>query len=151
MHGDYRLDNTMLVDDGTVAAVLDWEICTLGDPLADVGLLMVYWTEPGDAITRARRHSADDRAGLRHAGGGAKAMYAERTGRDVDELDYYVAFGYWKLACILQGVGTPAISAGPAAATGPDETSRATCGCSPSGRRGSRSPGRVRASRQQRA
>src|SRR6266851_1174658 len=48
VHGDYRLDNTMVGDDGTVQAVLDWEICALGDPLADVGLLMVYWTEDGD-------------------------------------------------------------------------------------------------------
>ena len=48
VHGDYRLDNTVLDDDGNVAAILDWEICTLGDPLADVGLLMVYWTEPED-------------------------------------------------------------------------------------------------------
>jgi aminoglycoside phosphotransferase (APT) family kinase protein len=48
VHGDYRLDNTVLGSDGTVRAVLDWEICTLGDPLADLGLLMVYWTEAGD-------------------------------------------------------------------------------------------------------
>ena len=47
VHGDYRLDNTVLGPDGSVRAVLDWEICTLGDPLADVGLLMVYWTDPG--------------------------------------------------------------------------------------------------------
>ena len=46
VHGDYRLDNCMVGDDGTIAAVLDWELCTLGDPLADVGLLLVYWTEP---------------------------------------------------------------------------------------------------------
>ncbi|HTO00254.1 MAG TPA: phosphotransferase family protein, partial [Microthrixaceae bacterium] len=48
VHGDYRLDNAMIGADGQVAAVLDWEICTLGDPLADVGLLWVYWTDPGD-------------------------------------------------------------------------------------------------------
>ena len=49
VHGDYRLDNCMVDDDGDVVAVLDWEICTLGDPLADIGLLQVYWTGPGDA------------------------------------------------------------------------------------------------------
>ncbi len=102
VHGDYRLDNTVLGDDGTVRAVLDWEICTLGDPLADVGLLMVYWTEPGDtaALTGVaptalpgfpRRKEVRDR-------------YAAASGRDVGALDFYVAFGYWKLACILQGV-----------------------------------------------
>ena len=48
VHGDYRLDNTVLDDDGNVLAILDWEICTLGDPLADLGLLLVYWAEPGD-------------------------------------------------------------------------------------------------------
>ena len=49
VHGDYRLDNTVLDDDGRVRAILDWEICTLGDPIADLGLLMVYWAEPADA------------------------------------------------------------------------------------------------------
>ncbi|MGH9170406.1 MAG: phosphotransferase family protein [Acidimicrobiales bacterium] len=102
VHGDYRLDNTMLADDGTVAAVLDWEICTLGDPLADLGLLMVYWAEPGDSVT------ALGMAPTTVAGFASRAelclRYAERTGRDIAGLDYYVAFGYWKLACILQGV-----------------------------------------------
>ncbi len=102
VHGDYRLDNTMLADDGSVAAVLDWEICTLGDPLADVGLLMVYWTEPDDEF------SALGRAPTSLPGFSTRAelaeRYAARTGRDLSGLDYYVAFGYWKLACILQGV-----------------------------------------------
>ena len=49
VHGDYRLDNTVLDDDGDVIAILDWEICTLGDPLADLGLLLVYWAEADDA------------------------------------------------------------------------------------------------------
>ena len=59
VHGDYRLDNTVLGDDGSVRAVLDWEICTLGDPLADLGLLLVYWTEPGDARSRPSRRGPD--------------------------------------------------------------------------------------------
>ena len=82
MHGDYRLDNTMLGDDGRVEAVLDWEICTLGDPLADVGLLMVYWSEAGDELEAlpssptvlpgfpSRKEVAD--------------RYAERSGRDLE-------------------------------------------------------------------
>jgi aminoglycoside phosphotransferase (APT) family kinase protein len=102
VHGDYRLDNTMLADDGSVAAVLDWEICTLGDPLADLGLLMVYWAEPGDSTTAlsvapTTAPGFASRAAL-------KARYADTTGRDVANLEYYIAFGYWKLACILQGV-----------------------------------------------
>jgi aminoglycoside phosphotransferase (APT) family kinase protein len=102
VHGDYRLDNTMLDDKGNVVAVLDWEICTLGDPLADVGLLMVYWAEPGDP------HTALGAAPTMVAGFPSreemKARYAERSGRDISHLDFYISFGYWKLACILEGV-----------------------------------------------
>jgi aminoglycoside phosphotransferase (APT) family kinase protein len=103
VHGDYRLDNTMLGDDGSVVAVLDWELCTLGDPLADVGLLMVYWSEP-DASTHALGVASPTLAEgfLRRAD--LRSLYAEATGRDLSGLDYYVAFGFWKLACILQGV-----------------------------------------------
>src|SRR4051794_1851992 len=102
VHGDYRLDNTMFGDDGKVKAVLDWEICTLGDPLADVGLLMVYWTDPGDhdvLLTTAPTTlpGFPSKADLR-------ARYAARSGRDVSDVDFYVSFGYWKLACILEGV-----------------------------------------------
>jgi aminoglycoside phosphotransferase (APT) family kinase protein len=101
VHGDYRLDNTMLADDGSVAAVLDWEICTLGDPLADLGLLMVYWAEPGDSTTALSAPTAAPGFASRAE---LKARYADQTGRDVANLEYYTAFGYWKLACILQGV-----------------------------------------------
>ena len=102
VHGDYRLDNCMLAPDGTVLAVLDWEICTLGDPLADVGLLLTYWTGPGDdggawANSACTAPGFMDRADL-------AARYAERSGRDLAALDYYVAFAHWKLACIIEGV-----------------------------------------------
>src|SRR3954454_3794362 len=50
VHGDYRLDNLILSADGQIAAVVDWELCTLGDPLADVGMLIVYWSEAGDEL-----------------------------------------------------------------------------------------------------
>lgn len=102
VHGDYRLDNCLLGPDGTVTAVLDWELCTLGDPLADVGLLLVYWTERGDA------HPALLDASTTLEGFPSRAQvverYAHASGRDVSAVDYYVAFGYWKLACILEGV-----------------------------------------------
>ncbi len=102
VHGDYRLDNCMVDDEGEIIAVLDWEICTLGDPLADVGLLMVYWSEPGDAHTALPEGATaldgyPQRAEL-------LARYAEVSGRDVSAIDFYMAFGYWKLACILEGV-----------------------------------------------
>jgi aminoglycoside phosphotransferase (APT) family kinase protein len=102
VHGDYRLDNTVLGPDGSVRAVLDWEICTLGDPLADLGLLMVYWTEAGDeaallGVTPTTVPGFPGRAEMRR-------RYQDASGRDLGRLDFYVAFGYWKLACILQGV-----------------------------------------------
>lgn len=102
VHGDYRLDNTVLGPDGTVRAVLDWEICTLGDPLADVGLLMVYWSEAGDeaalfGVTPTAVAGFCSRDEIR-------ARYQAASGRDLGRLDFYVAFGYWKLACIVQGV-----------------------------------------------
>ncbi|MFM2076269.1 MAG: hypothetical protein RJA49_159 [Actinomycetota bacterium] len=102
VHGDYRLDNCMVGTDGNVLAVLDWEICTLGDPLADLGLLQVYWTGPGDEASAwtGSACSADgflDRADL-------AARYAAVSGRDISQLPFYVSFAYWKLACILEGV-----------------------------------------------
>ena len=102
VHGDYRLDNCMVSADGEVVAVLDWEICTLGDPLADLGMLMVYWTGPGDDSTAWTGSSSSapgflDRAELAE-------RYGKVTGRDLSDLDFYVAFAFWKLACILEGV-----------------------------------------------
>jgi aminoglycoside phosphotransferase (APT) family kinase protein len=102
VHGDFRLDNTVLAPDGSVRAVLDWEISTLGDPLADLGLLMVYWAEPGEeasltGVSPTVLPGFPSRSAL-------VSRYESLTGRDVSGLAYYVAFGYWKLACILQGV-----------------------------------------------
>jgi aminoglycoside phosphotransferase (APT) family kinase protein len=104
VHGDYRLDNCMFDEDGQVIAVLDWEICTLGDPLADLGLLMVYWTEAGDPIA-ALAGGATTLPGF-PSRAELVAAYEAAGGRPVGDLDYYVAFGYWKLACILEGVYT---------------------------------------------
>ena len=102
VHGDYRLDNCMVADDGEVVAVLDWEICTLGDPLADVGLLQVYWNGPDDA-EGAWSGSATSAPGFWNRPELAQ-RYAEVSGRDLSQLDFYVAFAFWKLACIIEGV-----------------------------------------------
>jgi aminoglycoside phosphotransferase (APT) family kinase protein len=102
VHGDYRLDNCLLRPDGTIAAVLDWELCTLGDPLADVGLLCVYWTDPDDG-TAALLDAATTLEGF-PTKAEVVERYARTSGRDVSDIGYYVALGYWKLACILEGV-----------------------------------------------
>lgn len=103
VHGDYRLDNVLVGQDPPrINAVLDWEMATLGDPLTDVGLMHVYWLGNGsheDPIT-----------------GGVTALpgfptwgeiardYVERTGRSLDKLDWYIAFAYFKLAVVLEGI-----------------------------------------------
>ena len=102
VHGDYRLDNLILDHTGEIAAVVDWELCTLGDPLADVGMLIVYWSEDGDELMplfEAPTIAAGfpSRAEIRE-------RYAEGSARDLSEIDFYVALGWWKLAIILQGV-----------------------------------------------
>jgi len=102
VHGDYRLDNMILSPGGEVAAVVDWELCTLGDPLADVGLLMAYWPERGDDVV-ALGMPANLAPGF-PAQQEIAARYAERSGRDLSDLGFYVALGYWKLAIILEGV-----------------------------------------------
>jgi aminoglycoside phosphotransferase (APT) family kinase protein len=102
VHGDYRLDNMILTEAGEVAAVVDWELCTLGDPLADVGLLMAYWPERGEE-TIALGQPANLAPGFPTREEIA-ARYAERSGRDLSALNFFVALGYWKLAIILEGV-----------------------------------------------
>ena len=102
VHGDYRLDNCMTDDAGNIVAVLDWELCTLGDPLADVGLLMVYWTEIGDGAPMLLTAPTAQEGFLTRKE--VLDRYAEVSGRDLSQIDYYTAFGYWKLACIVEGV-----------------------------------------------
>jgi aminoglycoside phosphotransferase (APT) family kinase protein len=87
---------------GEVAAVVDWELCTLGDPLADVGMLIVYWSEPGDELmplfeapTIAAGFPGRDEV---------RSRYESASGRDLSGIDFYVALAWWKLAIILQGV-----------------------------------------------
>ena len=102
VHGDYRLDNMILSPAGRVAAVVDWELCTLGDPLADVGLLLVYWSEAGDEFTPL--FEAPTTAAGFASREEVRARYAGASGRDLSEIDFYVALACWKLAIVLQGV-----------------------------------------------
>jgi aminoglycoside phosphotransferase (APT) family kinase protein len=103
VHGDYRLDNCVLDDLGQVKAILDWELCTLGDPMADLGMLLVYWAEPGDATQALIGQSPTMAPGF---SGRAELLgaYAAHSDLDLSELGYYQAFANWRIGCILQGV-----------------------------------------------
>ncbi len=104
IHGDYRLDNCVISDDGHIAAVLDWEMATLGDPLADVGMQYMYWASgQGDGTAQGisgavtalpaflKREEAIER-------------YAAESGRDLANLDFYIVLAYFKLAVIVEGI-----------------------------------------------
>ena len=101
-HGDFRFGNVLTdVATGRIAAVLDWELCTLGDPLADLGYIGVYWSDGPASALRANDPTP--------AGGFTTyrelvERYATKTGRDVSGVDYYVAFSCWRLAVISEGV-----------------------------------------------
>ncbi len=102
VHGDYRIDNMILTPEGEVAAVVDWELATLGDPLADVGLLLVYWGQEGDELTPLLE-PATTAPGFQSRDE-VVALYSQRSGRDLSQIDFYVALGLWKLAIVLEGV-----------------------------------------------
>ena len=102
VHGDYGLHNTLVGADGRIAAVVDWEISTLGDPLADLGYALNQWAEPGDpppvrAVPPTTLPGFPSRQALAD-------RYAARTGRDLRKLDFYIGFNRWKSAAIVHGV-----------------------------------------------
>ncbi|GAA3086567.1 phosphotransferase family protein [Streptomyces rectiviolaceus] len=101
VHGDYRLDNVLIGDDDRIKAILDWEMSTLGDPLTDLGLLVMYSTKlqlPDSPIsTTAGAAGHPDAAELIE-------RYAARSGRDVSAVAWYTAFAWFKLAVILEGI-----------------------------------------------
>ncbi|KKL21300.1 hypothetical protein LCGC14_2446850, partial [marine sediment metagenome] len=106
VHGDYRLDNCILDEEGRIVAVLDWEMATLGDPLADVGLLMMYWADPGASGGLAAPGIASTVTILpgfptREQ---AAARYAQRSGRDLSNLDFYTVLAHFKLTVILENM-----------------------------------------------
>jgi aminoglycoside phosphotransferase (APT) family kinase protein len=104
VHGDYRLDNTMLAPDdaGHIVAVLDWEMATLGDPLTDVGLFLVYWTRDDEQLQNVG--AAIDTAAGFLTRDEVIERYAKVSGRDVSHLDFYEVLAAYKLAIILEGI-----------------------------------------------
>jgi aminoglycoside phosphotransferase (APT) family kinase protein len=103
VHGDYRLDNTMLAPDdaGRIVAVLDWEMSTIGDPLADLGLFLLYWArDEAQAVAPA---SIGAGAGFMSRDE-VVARYGTATGTDLGALDWYEVFAAYKLAVIVAGI-----------------------------------------------
>ena len=102
VHGDYRLGNCLTDEAGHIAAVLDWEIATLGEPLADLGYVLATWPEPDDA--RVATTSSPSLAPGFPTRAQLTEWYAAATGADLSRIDYFVAWANWKTACIVQGV-----------------------------------------------
>ena len=102
VHGDYGPHNVLIGPDCTVAAVVDWEISTLGDPLADLAYALNFWPDPSDPeppLPEAATAPPGFPSRTELA-----ARYGEQTSRDLSRLDYYIGFNRWKSACIVHGV-----------------------------------------------
>lgn len=102
VHGDFRLGNAILAPDGSVAAMLDWELCTLGEPMADLAYLMRSWVGPDEPATQ--HLEPPTRAGRFPSRDELVAEYAAATGRAVTDIDYWMAFNAWRSAAISEGV-----------------------------------------------
>ena len=101
VHGDYGPHNSLFAHDGEVTAVLDWEIATLGEPIADLAYTVNAWAEPGDVTDGGDAPTALAGFPSRSA---LVARYGETTGADLTHLDYFRALNWWKTGCILHGV-----------------------------------------------
>ncbi len=103
VHGDYKYDNVILAadDPGRIVAILDWEMSTLGDPLCDLGLLLCFWDEPGE-VPNPHSAGATARPGFPTRAEMAQ-RYADQSGADIGDLDWYIAFADFKLTVILDG------------------------------------------------
>jgi aminoglycoside phosphotransferase (APT) family kinase protein len=102
VHNDYKLDNVMLAadDPGQIVAIFDWDMCTLGDPLADLGALLTYWTEPNDPpyLQMTAMMPVGDQGFMSRAE--IVARYAEKSGRDVSHIRFYHTLGLYRLVVI---------------------------------------------------
>ncbi len=103
VHGDYRLGNMLITPDGDIAAVLDWELCTLGDPLADLGYLLNTWAGEGESAPEGIGMAPTSVGGF-PARSEMVSAYEAATGADASGIAYYRSFQYWRLAAIIEGV-----------------------------------------------
>jgi len=106
VHGDYRLGNLSLDrhDPGRVVAIFDWEMATLGDPLADLGYTLIYWAEPGDPVVGGAFGSHLTAQPGFHTRADLIEAYAKTSGRDVAAVDFYQVLALYKLAVISEGI-----------------------------------------------
>jgi aminoglycoside phosphotransferase (APT) family kinase protein len=104
VHGDYRLGNTMFAEGAPprLAAILDWEMATIGDPLADIGYLMVHWVQSSDVNSRFGMPTVTDQPGF-PTRQEMLARYEQRSGRSVQSLNWYVTLAMWKASVFMEG------------------------------------------------
>jgi aminoglycoside phosphotransferase (APT) family kinase protein len=105
VHGDYRLGNVMVASraPARLLAILDWEMATIGDPLADLGYLVATWAEPGTDTHPLLLTTVTQRPGF-PTRQELIDRYAEKTGRDTRALDWYQAFALWKAAVFCEAI-----------------------------------------------
>ena len=104
VHGDYRLGqhDVRLRSPARLVAILDWEMATIGDPLADVGYMMIHWTRPGDAVGRFNLHSVTTLPGFPDRDELIE-RYEQRSGRSMQALNWYVTLALWKAVVFMEG------------------------------------------------
>jgi len=104
VHGDFRLGNTMFAATAPaqLVAIFDWEMATIGDPLADVGYMLMHWTEPGDALGKFNLNNVTLLPGF-PTREQLIARYEERSGRSVNALDWYITLALWKAVVFMEG------------------------------------------------
>jgi aminoglycoside phosphotransferase (APT) family kinase protein len=106
VHNDFKLDNMMVdaEDPARCVAVFDWDMCTVGDPLADLGTLLGYWTEAGDSPERTAFAVMPTTLPGWYTRREVMRRYGERSGTDLSHIRFYETFGMWKIAVIIQQI-----------------------------------------------
>jgi aminoglycoside phosphotransferase (APT) family kinase protein len=104
VHGDYRLGNTMFAAHAPaeLVAIFDWEMATIGDPLADLGYMVMHWTQPGDPPAKFNLHTVTRLEGF-PTREELVSRYEERSGRAMGALDWYVTLALWKAVVFMEG------------------------------------------------